>query len=621
MARAIGIDLGTTNSCGAVVRGGRPQVLTHKGGEGTIPSVFAVDAEGNQLVGREAKRQAQLNPENTVIAGKRLVGRSPDHHIIGRMRELFSYEVVADAEDEVLVRVRDRLYTLEEISAAILTRIREVAQGSLGEAVDQAVITVPAYFNDRQRQAVRRAGGLADLKVLRIINEPTAAALAYGLGRELSQRVVVYDMGGGTFDVSVIDIRDRVFEVIATGGDTFLGGVDFDARLVGHILAYAREHLGLDLNADPTALQRVRDAAENAKIELSQRDETRIFLPYVAQSDGGPVGLEMMLSRAELDGMTTDLVERSIDICRRILFEAGTNPEEIDEVLLVGGQSRMPLVRSHVEAFIGKPPCRGVHPDEAVGIGAAIMAQSLSDPPDVGVTLLDVLPLAIGITKTDGTMHALFQKNERLPASRVRTLTTSKDNQRSIVLRIYQGESKLVAENELLGTFVFSGIRPASKKGVQIEVTFELDAESILNLTGVDVATGQSVTSTLRPRRSSRPRTPEAPAQPRVRIPEVRPAAPADDAETAPTEQGPTPPPMPLVMPTPSLAAPPTPTLVPSHEGGGLGGLSQPERAPVAEPPMAGPVVAREREPSAAPAEKAGMLNTVMGWFKNLFGT
>ncbi len=524
MGKSIGIDLGTTNSCAAVMDGARPRVITQRGGSATIPSVFAIDEKGNRLVGHEAKRQAQLNPSNTVMAAKRLIGRNFHSKTIDKVRQIFTYEMLEGENSEVLIKVKDQVFTLEQISAAILRRIKEVAEESLGAEVDQGVITVPAYFNDRQRQAVRNAGKLAGLKVLRILNEPTAAALAYGLGKNLSQRIAVYDLGGGTFDISVIDIKDRIFEVIATGGDTFLGGVDFDDRLMQFVLEDFHNAHSIDLAWDRVAIQRIRDAAESAKIELSSKKNTRIHIPYIAKGEDGPLDVDMEVTRDQLEELTRDLVDRTVDTCRRIFKEAGTDAKEIDEVLLVGGQSRMPLVQSAVTEFSGKPPCKGVHPDEAVALGAAIMAHSLASTSGNDVTLLDVLPMPIGINKVDGTMHVLFQKNQPLPDYKTRTLTTSKDNQRSIMLRIYQGESRLVAENELLGTFVFSGIRPATKGQVQIEVTFHIDSEGILNLSARDKATGQTVESTLklgkgkkkkkkRPERAPRKAAPKPPAE------------------------------------------------------------------------------------------------------------
>jgi molecular chaperone DnaK len=536
MGKAIGIDLGTTNSCAAIVESGKPRVLTYKGGATTIPSVFAINEKGERLVGHDAKRQAALNPTNTVAAAKRLIGRNYHSKTIEKMRQVFTYELLEGEQNEVLIKVKDQVFTLEQISAAILRKIKEVAEDALDGEVDQAVITVPAYFNDRQRQAVRTAGKLANLKVLRVLNEPTAAALAYGLGKNLNQRVAVYDLGGGTFDISIIDIKGRIFEVIATGGDTFLGGVDFDDRLMQWVLEQFYKQHHIDLSFDRSAVQRIRDAAEAAKIELSSTLRTRIHIPYIATGDDGPLDIDLEVPREKLEELTGDLVERTIQNTERILREASSSKQQIDEILLVGGQSRMPLVQRRIGEFMGKPPCKGVHPDEAVGIGASIMAHSLAGSSPDDMTLLDVLPMPIGINKVDGTMHVLFPKNQPLPDYKTRTLTTSKDNQRSIMLRIYQGESTMCAENEMLGTFVFSGIRPAPKGKVQIEVTFHIDSEGILNLTARDKATGQTVESTLKLGKGE-----DAAKR------EERPSSPA--VQTAPA-----PPPMPFTMPSSTLA-------------------------------------------------------------------
>ncbi len=505
MGMAIGIDLGTTNSCAAIMQGGRPRLITYKGGKTTIPSVFAIDEKGNRLVGEDAKRQAQLNPTNTVANAKRLIGRNFHSKTIDKVRQVFTYELLEGESSEVLIKVKDQVFTLEQISAAILRKIKEVAEQSLGADVDQAVITVPAYFNDRQRQAVRNAGKLAGLKVLRILNEPTAAALAYGLGKNLSQLIAVYDLGGGTFDISVIDIKDRIFEVIATGGDTFLGGVDFDDRLMQYILEWFLEKHGVDLAWDRVAIQRIRDAAEAAKIELSSTKSARVHIPYIAKGANGPLDVDLEIPRDKLEQLTLDLIDRTVQTVARIFGEAGTEKVKIDEILLVGGQSRMPLIQSTITEFMGKSPCKGVNPDEAVAIGASIMAHSLGDSSGNDVTLLDVLPMPIGINRVDGTMHVLFQKNQPLPDYKTRTLTTSKDNQRSIMLRIYQGESRLVDENELLGTFVLSGLRQAPKGKVELEVTFHIDSEGILNLTARDKQTGQTVESTLKLGKANQP--------------------------------------------------------------------------------------------------------------------
>jgi len=614
MALAIGIDLGTTNSCAAIMDAGTPRVISYKGGQSTIPSVFAIDEHGNRLVGHEAKQQAQLNPTNTVMAAKRLIGRNFHSKTIDKVRQIFTYEMMEGDNSEVLIKVKDQVFTLEQISAAILRRIKEVAEDALADEIDQAVITVPAYFNDRQRQAVRNAGKLAGLKVLRILNEPTAAALAYGLGKNLSQRIAVYDLGGGTFDISVIDIKDRIFEVIATGGDTFLGGVDFDDRLMQYVLEKFLKDHNVDLAWDRVAIQRIRDAAEAAKIELSGVSRAHIHIPYIAKGDDGtPLDVDMDVPRELLEKLTGDLVDRTLSTCDRIFQEAGTEKHQVDEMLLVGGQSRMPLVQRKITQFTGKPPCKGVHPDEAVAIGAAIMAYSLSNVNANDVTLLDVLPMPIGINKVDGTMHVLFQKNQPLPDYKTRTLTTSKANQRSIMLRIYQGESRLVKENELLGTFVFSGIRPAEKGQVQIEVTFHIDSEGILNLTARDKQTGQTVESTLKlskgPKRKRRKGQKASRKQAPAPKPATKPAAPT-----------------PLNMPTSGLArnigggasdkARPKP---PSQETAKTQQV-QPVTSPGAKTEQKQATAAQKRISTARRDSEPGLFSKIMGFFKGLFG-
>ena len=624
MGKAIGIDLGTTNSCAAIMEGGRPRVLTYKGGATTIPSVFAIDEKGQRLVGHEAKKQSQLNPANTVWAAKRLIGRNFHSKTIDKIRQVFTYELLEGDNSEVLIKVKDQVFTLEQISAAILRKIKDVAEEALGTEVDQAVITVPAYFNDRQRQAVRNAGKLASLKVLRILNEPTAAALAYGLGKNLSQRIAVYDLGGGTFDISVIDIKDRIFEVIATGGDTFLGGVDFDDRIMQWVLERFLNQTGVDLSYDRVAIQRIRDAAEAAKIDLSSVTTTRLYIPHIAKGESGVLNVEMELTRVQLEALTQDLVDRTIDTCERIFKEAGSTKNEVDEVLLVGGQSRMPLVQRAVTDFMGRPPCKGVHPDEAVAIGAAIMSNSLAgDANDTDVTLLDVLPMPIGINKVDGSMHVLFQKNQPLPDYKTRTLTTGKDNQGSIMLRIYQGESRLVAENELLGTFVFKGIRPAPKGQVQIEVTFHIDSEGILNLTARDKATGQIVESHLKITPKG---TNEKPTKPAKAGGKPRPAGRAAGAPAAGA------PPPSLTMPASQFAstaggADEDLEEEVSDQGSGPSSANAPRPAEATParspaPPRATPTAATQpiQVPATTPAPAPGLFARIAAWFKSLFG-
>ena len=588
MARAIGIDLGTTNSCAAIIESGKPRVITYRNGQKTIPSVFAIDKSGNRLVGTEAQAQAAANPSNTVAASKRLMGRNFGSKQIEKMQQVFTYELVEGESSEVLIKVKDQVFTLEQISAAILRRIKEESEDAIGEEIDSAVITVPAYFNDRQRQAVRSAGKLAGLKVLRVLNEPTAAALAYGLGRTLNQRVAIYDLGGGTFDISIIDIKEKIFEVIATGGDTFLGGVDFDDRLMQYLLREFYEETDVDLSFDRSAVTKVRHAAEAAKISLSSQDSADISIPEIAYDEDGVIlDLDTVVQRSVLEQLTQDLVDRSIATCERILDEAGSTRDQLDEILLVGGQSRMPLVRQKVQDFLGKPPSQKVHPDEAVAIGAAIMAHSLvAKGAAQEVTLLDVLPMAIGINKVDGTMHVLFPKNQPLPDYKTRTLTTSKENQRSIMLRIYQGESRHVAENELLGTFVFSGLRPAPKGQVKVEVTFHIDSEGILNLTARDIDTGQLVESRLKLGKDAGPPGRKK-RRKRVKTPKN------DEATPAPA-------PMPLNMPTSQLAG------GDPGVGPGTGSASQAD-------PQGGDLPPRIQKTE----EKKGGL---FGWLGRLFG-
>lgn len=595
MGKAIGIDLGTTNSCAAIFEDKKPRFITWEDGQKTVPSVFAIDKQGNRLVGEEAKRQAAENAGATVAASKRLIGRNYGSQAMEKVKQVFTYELVEGESSEVLIKVKGQVFTLEQISAAILRRIKERAEEQLDDEVDQAVITVPAYFNDRQRQAVRSAGKLAGLKVLRVLNEPTAAALAYGLGRTLNQRVAIYDLGGGTFDISIIDIKEKIFEVISTGGDTFLGGVDFDDRLMQHLLGHFHDETGIDLSYDRRAVARVRDASENAKIDLSDVMETLISIPEIAVDEDGVIhNLEMKVTRRELEQLTADLVDRSITTCQRILEEASSTTADISEILLVGGQSRMPLVREKLRAFLGRPPSEKVHPDEAVAIGACIMAHSLVSKAGAGqdMTLLDVLPMAIGINKTDGTMHVLFAKNQPLPDYKTRTLTTSKENQRSIMLRIYQGESQYVAENELLGTFVFSGLRQAPKGDVKVEVTFHIDSEGILNLTARDSTTGQFVESRIKLGSEGD----EGPAPPKKKKKKKDATGPAA--------------PLPLLMPSTSIA-----NTDAEEEDEEDDDTSPPPR------PEEGRAIDHLRQNLVKqPETSSGLLARIIAWFAGLFG-
>ena len=504
MGRAIGIDLGTTNSCAAVIEGNQPKIIMYRGGSYTIPSLFAIDEGGRMLVGHDAKKQAALNPQDTVFAPKRLIGRNFHSPQVEKIRQLFTYNMEEGGEGEVLIKVKDQVFDLREVSGQILRKIKEVAEEYLKEEVTNAVITVPAYFNDKQRQAVRRAGKLADLNVLRILNEPTAAALAYGLGKNLRQRLAVYDLGGGTFDISIIEIRDKVFEVVATGGDTFLGGIDFDDRVMGHVMEKFMGETGVDLSFDRVAIQRLREAAERAKITLSTTAQTNIEVPFIARGPKGILNLDLQMTRDELQEITGDLVQRTVTTCERIFDEAQMQPPDIDEVLLVGGQSRMPLVQKSVRDYFDRAPCKGVHPDEAVAVGAAIMAHSLTHAGSQKVTLLDVLPMPIGIAKVDRSFLPLFPKNCPIPHVRRLTLTNSKDNQKTIMLKIYQGDSEVAVENELLGTFVFTGIRQMPRGKVKVDVWLNIDSEGILTLTAKDKETGEPVEVRLKLKKGTR---------------------------------------------------------------------------------------------------------------------
>lgn len=498
MGKAIGIDLGTTNSCAAVVENNQPKIIMYKGGNYTIPSMFAVDEAGNKLVGHDAKKIAQLNPASTVYGSKRLLGRNFGSKTIEKVRQLFTYEIMEGEDEEVLVKVKDQVFSLEQVSAHILDKIREVSEEYLHDEITSAVITVPAYFNERQRQAVRNAGKMAKLNVIRILNEPTAAALAYGLGKSLNQKLAVYDLGGGTFDISIIEVKDKIFEVIATGGDTMLGGIDFDNRIMEWIItSFEKEH-GIDLSNNIVAVQRIKESAERAKIDLSTLEETRVSIPFIARGPKGTLNVDMLINRDILEELTRDLVERTLSTCEKVLAEAKLRLDELDEVLLVGGQSRMPLVQKRVTEFFGRQPCKGVHPDEAVAVGAAIMAHSLTDQSYHKVELLDVLPMAIGIAKVNGSLLRLFPKFSPIPSYKSLILTNSKDNQKSIMLKIYQGDNEVAAENEILGTFIFSGIREAPKSTVKVEVLFHIDSEGILTLTAKDKDTGQQMETILK---------------------------------------------------------------------------------------------------------------------------
>ncbi|MCI0570561.1 MAG: Hsp70 family protein [Myxococcaceae bacterium] len=496
----IGIDLGTTNSCAAVVEGdGDVKLIPYKGGEYTIPSIFAIDDKGNELIGYEAKRQWQLNPRNTIYGAKRLVGRPFQSDVVQQMRKVAAYSIRPGARNDVVVDAGKREFTLQEFSAKVLGKVRDVASAHLKQPIRRAVVTVPAYFNDRQRQVVKEAGSLIDLEVVRIINEPTAASLAYGVGKGMNKTVVIYDLGGGTFDVSIIEIRDRVFEVKATGGDIFLGGIDFDDVLIHHVLKDFAGKTGIDLAADPVAMQRIKDLAERTKIDLSSREEVAFNIPFITMTaQGQPLNIEMKFTRKLLEQLTSQLVDRSLQIVARVLVDSGLSTKDIDEVLLVGGQTRMPVVQDRLTRFFGKPPSKGVHPDEAVAVGAALYAHSLEDDTNLRVQLLDVIPMAIGLEKAGGAFHSVFSRNAAIPNAKQLLATTSFDHQTELAMRIFQGDHELVANNDMLGEFTFSGIRADRAGAVQVEITFDVNIEGILTMRARDPATGREMTTTVR---------------------------------------------------------------------------------------------------------------------------
>jgi molecular chaperone DnaK len=496
----IGIDLGTTNSCAAFVEeSGNVKLIPYKGGDYTIPSIFAIDDKGNELIGYEAKRQWQLNPRNTVYGAKRLVGRTYKSDIVDTMKKVVAYQMRPGKKNDVVLDVGKKEFSLQDVSAKILNKIRDVASNYLKVPVKRAVVTVPAYFNDRQRQSVKDAGKLIDLEVVRIINEPTAAALAYGVGKSLKERVVIYDLGGGTFDVSIIEIRDRVFEVKATGGDIFLGGIDFDNAIIHHVLKDFASKTGIDLATDPVAMQRIKDLAERTKIDLSAREEVPFNIPFITMtSQGQPLNIEMKFTRRMLEQLTSHLIDKTLQIVARVLVDAGLSTKEIDEVMLVGGQTRMPIVQDRLTKFFSKPPSKGVHPDEAVAIGAALYAHSLQDDTNLRIQLLDVIPMAIGLEKAGGAFHTVFPRNAPIPNAKQLVATTSIDNQTELAMRIYQGDHEMVAQNDMLGEFTFSGIRPDKAGKVQVEITFDVNVEGILTMRARDPATGREMRTTVR---------------------------------------------------------------------------------------------------------------------------
>ena len=500
MSRVIGIDLGTTNSCVAILEEGQPVVIPNTGGYKTTPSIFAVTEEGKRLVGHLAKRQAVTNAKNTVYAAKRLIGRSYDSPEVARFRELLPYELAEGPNNDVRVRVAGRVYTIPEISGIVLREMKRVAEEYLGDTVQQAVITVPAYFNDAQRQTTRDSGRIAGLELLRIINEPTAAALAYGFGRDKTEIVAVYDLGGGTFDVSILQMGKGVIEVLATNGDTQLGGEDFDRLIVRYLLSTFREKEGLDLRGDTMALQRLKDASEKAKCDLSQVTSSEINLPFIAaDAEENALHMSVVLTREKLEELTGELVERTRGIVERAFEDAKITPDRIDQVLLVGGQTRMPFVQRFVAQLFGKTPHKGVNPDEVVAVGAAIQAAMLSEEKE-GPLLVDVTPLSLGIATFGGHFARLIDRNTTVPTSRQEIFTTTRNNQTAVKIRVLQGESDLADENDLLGEFVLAGI-PIGPKGVpEIEVTFDIDANGIVSVSARDLATGRAQSIQVNPR-------------------------------------------------------------------------------------------------------------------------
>jgi len=501
MERVIGIDLGTFNSCVAVVESGTPVVIANRGGYKVTPSMVAVTEGGKRLVGHIAKRQAVTNAENTVFAAKRLIGRKWDTPQVKNAIQTCPFHIVEGPHGDCRIKMRDKVYSIAEVSAMVLQEMKMVAEDYLGEEVNKVVVTVPAYFNDNQRQATKDAGAIAGLDVIRIINEPTSAALAYGFGKNIDRTVAVFDLGGGTFDISILEIASSgVFKVLSTAGDTFLGGEDFDQRVIDWLVEGFQHEHGIDLRQDRMALQRLKDAAEKAKCELSAVTETEVNLPFIISSvRNEALHLQRLLTRATLEELTADLIDRTVQICELTLGEAGLEKDELEDIILVGGMTRMPKVQERVSKFFQRDPCKGVHPDEVVGLGASIQGAALvDDSPEMDVVLLDVTPHTLGIMVVGGYFEELIPQNTTVPTSRSKPFTTVRDNQTAVKILVLQGESRRAEDNELLGEFILTGLRRASAGQVEVEVTFEINADGIVSVHAKDVETGkeQSITVT-----------------------------------------------------------------------------------------------------------------------------